>query len=131
MKKVNFFYWICTGLIVAALGIGSVMDLIYSSSAESVTSLGYPAYLIPFLSVARLLAITVFLLPVYKYPILREWAYAGITFDLLGAFYSHIAASKPLIYLVGIIIPLLLLTASYLLYRKKAAVARLKFVPAI
>src|SRR5689334_16904969 len=107
MKKVTIFYWIFTGLIVMALGVGSVLELTISSAAESVTALGYPAYLVPFLSIARLLAIAVFLLPVYKYPLLREWAYAGITFDLLGAIYSNIAAGKPLTNLIGIIIPFL------------------------
>jgi hypothetical protein len=131
MKKITIFYWICTGLIVVALGIGSVLELISASSAAQITSLGYPAYLVPFLSIARLLAIAVFLFPVYKYPILREWAYAGITFDLLGAFYSQIAAGGPLTNLIGIIIPLLLLIASYLLYHKKTAATGLEHVPAV
>lgn len=131
MKKINIFYWICTGFIVLSLGVGSVLELISASFAEPIIALGYPPYLVPFLSIARLLAITVFLLPVNKYPTLREWAFAGITFDLLGAIYSQIAAGKPLVNLIGIIIPLFLLTVSYLLFHKKAAATGLKHVPGI
>ena len=48
--------------------------------------LGYPLYLLPFLGVAKLSACVVIVLPFFKR--LKEWAYAGLFFDLVGATYS-------------------------------------------
>ncbi len=55
--------------------------------AEALASLGYPAYLMTILGVAKLLGVIALLLP--RMPLLKEWAYAGFTFDLLGATASH------------------------------------------
>jgi hypothetical protein len=50
MKRNNIIFWILTGLLIPALGIGSVTEVLGNpKSAEVVTSLGYPAYLSPFL----------------------------------------------------------------------------------
>ena len=55
--------------------------------AESIAALGYPDYLMTILGVAKLLGVIALLLP--GTPLLKEWAYAGFTFDLLGAAASH------------------------------------------
>lgn len=87
MKKLNVFYWICTGILFPAIGIGSVLDIMSSpDSVQVFTSLGYPAYLGPFLGVAHLLGLAAILIP--KFPRLKEWAYAGLAFDIIGAIYS-------------------------------------------
>jgi hypothetical protein len=53
--------------------------------------LGYPVYFIQFISVAKLIGAIVILIPgLYR---IKEWAYAGLFFDLAGAIYSGIAAS--------------------------------------
>jgi hypothetical protein len=54
--------------------------------------LGYPKYFIPFTGWAKLLGTIVLLIPAY--PRLKEWAYAGLFFDLVAAVYSGIAVSK-------------------------------------
>ncbi|MBB6111663.1 DoxX-like family protein [Mucilaginibacter lappiensis] len=120
MKKINIFYWICTGLLIAMVGVGSVLDAIsYPDSVKMVTGLGYPAYLVPFLGIAKLLAFTVILVPGYHR--LKEWAYAGIAFDILGALYSNIVLGKPFPALIFIIMPILLLVGSYVFYHKRSA----------
>lgn len=53
--------------------------------------LGYPVYFIQFISIAKLLGSIVILIPGLKS--LKEWAYAGLFFDLAGAVYSGIASS--------------------------------------
>jgi len=122
MKRINIFYWICTGILLAMVGVGSVFDAIsYPDSVKIVTGLGYPAYLVPFLGIAKLLAFVVILVP--GYPRLKEWAYAGIAFDILGALYSNIVLGKPLPALIFIILPILLLAGSYLFYHKRSDVA--------
>jgi uncharacterized membrane protein YphA (DoxX/SURF4 family) len=83
-------YWVAT--IVSVFGVAGtgLLDLSGAPSmAQHVTALGYPAYLQHFLGVAKLLGAAVILLP--GLPRLKEWAYAGVTFDLLGAAYSHVA----------------------------------------
>lgn len=118
MKKINIFYWIFTSLLIPAIGIGSVFDVLSTKEALQVfAELGYPSYLSPFLGVAHLLGLAVILMP--KFPRLKEWAYAGLAFDIIGAIYSNIAIGNSL---VNITIPsfvLLLLSCSYILYHKK------------
>lgn len=123
MKKINVFYWICTGMLIPAFGIGSVSGIIPSEQTVQVfTSLGYPAYMVPFLSVAKVLGLTVILIP--KFQRLKEWAYAGIAFDSIGALYSILAMGNPFTHIAFPLIALLLLLGSYFLYHKK-----LSFVP--
>lgn len=83
-------YWITTGLLGLGFVGGGVMDLLATPDVVAqFTSLGYPAYLPRFLGVAKLLGAAAILAP--KLPRLKEWAYAGVVFDLMGATYSHIA----------------------------------------
>jgi len=122
MKKINVFYWICTGILLPALGIGSVLDIMESpDSVKVITSLGYPAYLDPFLGVARLLGLAVIIIP--KFSRLKEWAYAGLAFDIIGAIYSIIAVGNPLKNIVIPAVILLILLGSYMLYHKKLSLA--------
>lgn len=86
-------------------------------SIEIITSLGYPAYLSPFLGAARILALIAIFTP--KLLRLKEWAYAGLVFDLIGAIYSQIAVGNPLSYTIFPIIILTLIFTSYFLYHKR------------
>lgn len=51
--------------------------------------LGYPKYLLPFLGVAKVLGVAAILIP--GFPRVKEWAYAGMAFDLVGVIYSGLA----------------------------------------
>ncbi|HEY0669152.1 MAG TPA: DoxX family protein [Sphingobacteriaceae bacterium] len=118
MKRINTFYWILTGLLLPALGFGSVMELMGNpKSVEIITSLGYPAYLSPFLGAARILALIAIFTG--KFPRLKEWAYAGLVFDLIGAIYSQIAVGNPVTYTIFPIITLAIILGSYILHIKK------------
>jgi hypothetical protein len=118
MKKINIFYWICTGNLIPGLGIGSVYGIIlHPGSTEQFVRLGYPVYLAPFLGVARILALIVIVIP--RYPRLKEWAYAGLAFDIIGAIYSQIATGQPLTGLFFPIMAILLLSGSYFFYHKR------------
>ncbi|PSL22885.1 DoxX family protein [Dyadobacter jiangsuensis] len=90
MKKTRIIFWVVTGLLAVMVGIGAVYDAISAPEAIAhVTRIGYPAYIVPFLGVAKILGVIAILVP--GYPRIKEWAYAGIFYDLFGAFYSHIA----------------------------------------
>jgi hypothetical protein len=80
---------------------------------EILTRLGYPSYLALILGVAKLLGVVVLLAPGLRR--LKEWAYAGFTFDLLGALASHAFVRDPPQAFAGAVIMLALGTASYVL----------------
>jgi hypothetical protein len=61
-------------------------------SLDSMTHLGYPAYFVTLLGVAKILGVVALLIP--KYPLLKEWAYAGFFFMMSGAIFTHIATGN-------------------------------------
>lgn len=119
MKKQNIFYWILTGLMAAFMLMASVPDVLRVPAALDVfTHLGYPTYLLPFIGIAKILGVAVVLAPTPRR--LKEWAYAGLVFDLFGAFYSHIYIGDSLGTWIFPVIGLLLVTGSYVFYRQRA-----------
>jgi hypothetical protein len=92
MKKTNILYWTFTGIFAAFMFLSGIQNaLITPESVElMMTKLGYPHYIIPFIGVAKCLGAIAILVP--GFPRLKEWAYAGLFFDLLGAAYSGIMA---------------------------------------
>lgn len=122
MKRIHLFYWLVTGVFSALMAFGSIPDILVTPEAKEVfRHLGYPMYLIPFLGVAKLLGIVAILVP--GFPRLKEWAYAGLFFDLTGALYSAIAVGDP-VSGWGFIVVLGygLLFASYTLYHKRKSI---------
>lgn len=119
MKKINIAYWIFTILLCVLMGIGAIPNLL--SSADSVAlfkQLGYPAYLLPFLGLAKLLGIIAVLVP--GFPRLKEWAYAGLFFDLTGAIYSMFSIGAPVSdWLLTLVLGYGILFGSYIFYHKK------------
>ena len=94
MSRKTTAYWIATGLFCAAFVFGGASHLLRTEAiAEGIASLGYPAYLVSILGTAKLLGVASLLVPAR--PLLKEWAYAGFTFNLLGATASHAFAGDP------------------------------------
>lgn len=95
--------------------ITGIADLIKLPEAVAVFKhLGYPEYLLPFIGVAKLLASAALLFP--RFPRLKEWAYAGLVFDVLGALYSHISVGDPISSWIAPTGVLAIVVASYFLY---------------
>jgi len=118
MKRFNIFFWICTGLLIPALGIGSVFEIMQDpDSIKILVGLGYPPYLSPFLGVARILALIVICIP--GLPRVKEWAYAGLVFDVVGAIYSQLAVGNPITYTIFPFVVLLVIFGSYYFYHEK------------
>ena len=118
MKKTKIIYWIFTGMLAALMLSSSIPEIL--STADSIkfmTQLGYPKYLNPFLGVAKLLGSVAILVP--GFPKIKEWAYAGLAFDLIGATYSLIAIGTPASQWVFMLVFILLLVVSYVYYHKK------------
>ena len=86
--------WIVTGLMGALILMSAIPDIQRIPDAVSIIRhLGYPPYLLPFLGTAKALAVVAVLLP--GLPRVKEWAFAGLTFDLTGALYSHLSVGDP------------------------------------
>lgn len=117
MKRTKIIYWIVTILAAAFMTMAAVPDILLMPEAvEIFRHLGYPDYLIPFIGVAKILGVIAILSP--WFPRLKEWAYAGLVFDLIGALYSHISVGDPPSAWIFAIIGLVLVSGSYVLYRK-------------
>ena len=122
MKKTKIAYWVFTGLMTAALGVGAAYDAASAPEAIAhITHLGYPAYLVPFLGVAKLAALLVILAPGLRR--LKEWAYAGLVIDLVGAAYSHFAVGDGPEMWAGILVLLLVVGGSYFFFLKRQRAA--------
>ena len=117
-KKTTISYWICTGLFAFFMAGAAIPDLLSIPMAVAgFKEMGYPAYLLPFLGLAKLLGGVAILIP--GFPRLKEWAYAGLVFDLLGAIYSIYSIGKPVSDWLPVFIPLLFGLGSYYLYHKR------------
>lgn len=92
-KRINTLYWIFTGLFSLLMIFSAVGGLQPSQQAIELIhdSLGYPIYFIQFISIAKLVGSIAILIPGFNR--IKEWAYAGLFFDLVAAVYSGIAAN--------------------------------------
>lgn len=118
MKTTIILYWVFTGLFSAFMLFTAIPDiLVVPDAVTMITGLGYPKYLIPFLGVAKFLGVVAILIP--GFPRIKEWAYAGLFFDLLGATYSSICAEGFKIQMLFMLVPFTLGALSYIYYHKK------------
>lgn len=118
MKSTKILYWVFTSLICLFMLFSAVQEIINNpESAKFITNLGFPAYLNPFLGVAKILAVIAIVVP--GFPRIKEWAYAGLFFDLAGATYSIIAIGTPFGKWVFMLIFIAVLLLSYFYYHKK------------
>jgi hypothetical protein len=114
MKARVIGYWVCTGLIAFSFLSGGVVDLWRPSFAvEGMTHLGYPAYFMIILGFWKVLGGGVILPP--GLPLIKEWAYAGMIFDLTGASASHFAVGDALFHIVTPLVLAALVVASWAL----------------
>lgn len=118
MKKTNIIYWIFTGLLCLLMLFSALSGFFSREQSVAVfTHLGYPTYLISFISVAKLLGIVALLVP--GFPRLKEWAYAGFTIDITGALYSSISTGDPASAWSVLFIGYIIIFGSYIYYHKR------------
>jgi hypothetical protein len=109
--------WAVTGLFAAIMALsGAAFVAGPPSVVASLRHLGYPDYFRSLLGVAKLLGVAAILAP--PLAALREWAYAGFAFLMLGAAASHIASGEPAPKVVPPLFVLGLLMTSYFLRRR-------------
>ena len=94
LSKRTIGYWAATGFVAMELVAGGVLELCHSNVAfgivTTINHLGYPIYVLNILGVWKLLGAIALLVP--RLPLLKEWAYAGVTFNMTGAMVSHLCS---------------------------------------
>lgn len=108
MKTKTIVYWTTTGLVAFFIGSGGVGQIAqYLANPRGVVPvLGYPLYFFAILGFWKVLGAIAILAP--RFPRLKEWAYAGIFFDLTGAAASCAAVGGYGVYAFHIIAPLII-----------------------
>lgn len=88
-KRNKIIYWIATlWLSLGMFSTGIVQLFKVKAEVDFITNLGFPVYFITILGVWKILGVIAVLIP--KFPLLKEWAYAGFFFTMTGAAISHI-----------------------------------------
>lgn len=92
-KSNKIIYWIATIWLSLGMLSTAVVQFLKTKGGQGgvdmITHLGYPVYLLTIISIWKILGVVAVLAP--KTPLIKEWAYAGFTFIMSGAFFSHIA----------------------------------------
>jgi uncharacterized membrane protein YphA (DoxX/SURF4 family) len=90
-KRNKIIYWVSTAwLALGMLSTGIVQVIHLKEEVEVMTRLGYPLYFLTIIGVWKILGVIVVLIP--KFPLLKEWTYAGFFFVMSGAIFSHLAS---------------------------------------
>jgi hypothetical protein len=119
-KTINILYWVFTILFAALMIFSSYGSILVNDDAKKLIhdQLGYPVYFIPFTGYAKLIGSLIILIP--RLRTIKEWAYAGLFFDLSAVLYSSIALSGTvdpmLAFMLIWIVPGIL---SYFFWKKK------------
>ncbi len=124
MKSTKIIYWIFTCILAGFIGFSSIPDILCTPDAVRIvcTQLHYPEYFLRFIGIAKLLGAIAILIP--GFPRIKEWAYAGIAYDLLAATYSMNAIGAPvsgLLFMAGF---LALFAVSYIYSHKMQQFAK-------
>src|SRR4030095_6633974 len=89
-KKNKIIYWVSTLWLSLGMTSSGIVQLIKMKEEEDMMAhLGYPLYFLTLLGVWKILGVVAVLIP--KFPLLKEWAYAGFFFAMTGAVFSHVA----------------------------------------
>jgi DoxX-like family len=117
MRTMKVIYWTSTTVFALTFAFTGSLYLVHSPQmATKLALLGYPPYLLAILGTAKILGSIALVFP--KYPRLKEWAYAGFVFDFFGAIWSHLAVQGIGRAAAVVLVPLMILAASYVSYRR-------------
>lgn len=119
MKKNKIFFWVATAILVLWEGIMPLSTVLFAPQyvTTGTKALGYPDYFAYALIVCKILGVIAIAYP--KTPErLKEWAYAGLSFNLIFAFISHAVVDKNIGYMLMPLVFLAILAVSYVYGRK-------------
>ena len=114
-KTSKIVYWISAiwlALGMASTGASQLFNGKSGAGGEtSIIHLGYPVYLLAILGVAKILGVLAILIP--RFPLLKEWAYAGFFFMMIGAVISHIVCRDAIVQIFPSLLLLFLISTSW------------------
>lgn len=115
MKKNKIIFWISTSIIFLWEGLMPLGTLLFAPEYANAGTkpLGYPDYFAYALIICKVLGSTAIMIP--RLPVkLREWAYAGLAFELIFATYSHIVVDGNIGFIMLPVIIGIILAVSYI-----------------
>ena len=116
-KAILLLYRIITVMFAALLLMAGITEaIVHESGKEIMRHLGYPEHVLHVIGTGKILAAIA--LVQRRFPTVREWAYAGVTFNLVGAFVARAAAGDSLALILSPLIFLSVLFVSYFLGKK-------------
>ncbi len=111
-KTQKIIYWVATLWLALGMVSTAIVQLIkMPEEVANFTSLGFPLYLMTVLAIWKVLGVVAVLIP--KFPVLKEWAYAGFFFAMSGAVMAHISSEHGTTELFGPSLLLILTVVSW------------------
>jgi uncharacterized membrane protein YphA (DoxX/SURF4 family) len=111
-KRDKIIYWFSTiWLSLGMVSTGIVQIIHMDEEVKKMKDLGFPSYFLTIIGIWKLLGVIAILLP--KFPILKEWAYAGFFFLMSGAIFTHFAVADKTVTYFGPMLLLLLTIISW------------------
>lgn len=111
-KRNKIIYWVSTlWLALGMLSTGVVQVIHLDEEVVMMNRLGYPGYFLTILGVWKILGVIAVVIP--KFPLIKEWTYAGFFFAMSGAIFSHIASGDGSAEFFGPILLLVLTVLSW------------------
>ncbi|HMS68237.1 MAG TPA: DoxX family protein [Saprospiraceae bacterium] len=112
MKRDKIIYWAATlWLSLGMISTGIVQIIHLDEEVQKMNTLGYPTYFLTIIGVWKLLGVIAVLIP--KFPLVKEWAYAGFFFTMTGAILSHFAVGDAAVEYFGSTLLLILTLISW------------------
>lgn len=117
-------YWVTTALLMFVMFSEAVGELTHQwGTLETHTILGYPLYLLTIIGIWKVLGTIALVVP--RFPRLKEWAYAGMFFNMTGAFISHSVVGDGVSHLIATGSVVLLIAASWALRPQSRTLGKL------
>ena len=111
-KASKIIYWIATlWLALGMTSTGIVQFIKMKEEVDLFNRLGYPLYFLTILGIWKVLGVIAVLIP--KFPLLKEWAYAGFFFAMSGAVFSHLASGSSAMDYFGPVLLIVLTVTSW------------------
>lgn len=118
-KRNRIIYWVATlwlALGMTATGIQQLLHLplegaLAPPGVYGITQLGYPVHFLTLIGIWKLLGVVALLIP--RFPLLKEWAYAGFFFLTTGAVFAHLAVGHAIAELLPALLLLVLTLLSW------------------
>ena len=119
MKKTKIIFWITTGFIFLFEGLMPLSTILFMPEYVNAGTkpLGYPDYFANALIIFKVLGATALIVP-KVHPTLKEWAYAGLTFNLIFAVISHVVVDGNIGYILMPFVIGGILAVSYMYWKK-------------